>query len=89
MIIPVLILTLLTGCALSGEKSLPVTILPDIPVDLLTCYKNTTTWPENKALTVGEVEKLWKTDRLSLIKLNDCYKRLVIIYGEAKQGVTK
>jgi hypothetical protein len=46
-------------------------------------------WDGDKELTVGDVERLWKTDRLRLKKLNTCFSRLVNLYETTREGLAK
>lgn len=74
----------LAGCVTSNEyEPRPVTILPDIPSDLKLCRTGPTDFNPQK-LSAGEIEKLWKRDRIRLIKVNNCYIRLQEMYVGAR-----
>jgi len=80
-----LIATALAGCATSVEPPAPPApapiIIPTVPPDVLACVKGPSDVPDS-ALDACQVEKLWKTYRASLAKVNACLHRVVCQYQE-------
>jgi hypothetical protein len=78
----------LAGCATSSNAPAPVVeapVIPAVPADVLA-------WPvtsPDRELDAGEVEKLWKTDRAALARVNACLHRLVCQYQEVRQEIGK
>lgn len=68
----------LGACASSG--SLPRSQLPALPADVTTCFRDVVDVPD-RALTVAEVEQLWKQDRVRAAASKRCGARLVNWYG--------
>lgn len=71
---------LLAGCATSDSPPpapppAPPN-LPAVPADVLACAQDPTD-PPDRDLDAGEVERLWKTDRAALAKVNGCLRRLI------------
>jgi hypothetical protein len=60
------------------------TPLPPIPADLQACFKASGVNLPDRALTVGEVEKLWAQDRLRIAVMRRCGTRLVAWYSELR-----
>jgi hypothetical protein len=80
---------LLTGC--SASLPVPLTVAPNIPAipaDVEACRQDPTQRPEGK-LTAGETEKLWRTDRYRLMRVNGCFWRLICQYHEVRQEIGK
>ena len=82
--IPVLALTamLLTACEEFGSPP-ATTQLPPIPEDIRTCFVGVVDIPD-RALTVGDVERLWKTDRVRSIIMRRCGLRVLTFYDELR-----
>ena len=79
-----LIATLLAGCDPSDSRLPPPgTRLPAIPADIRTCFKGVVEIPD-RDLTVGDVEKLWKQDRVRAVVSQRCGTRLVGWYGQLR-----
>lgn len=67
-------LMLLVGCNQSADLPSP-SQLPHPPADIQQCFRDAVGIP-NRALTAGEVEALWKDDRVR-VKINKlCGNRL-------------
>jgi hypothetical protein len=71
--------TALTGCV-NSSKPPPATPLPPLPTDLKSCLKGAGVNIPDRALTVGEVEKLWVKDRLRIVIMRKCGVRVVAWY---------
>jgi hypothetical protein len=87
----VLLATCLAGCATSSNAPAPVVeapVIPAVPADVLACARGPVT-PPDRELDAGEVEKLWKTDRATLARVNACLRRLVCQYQELRQEIGK
>lgn len=69
---------LLAGCVTSGRVTLS-TQLPPVPNEFRTCFKGVVAI-KDAPLTVGEVEALWKNDRVRAVATDRCGKRLVSWY---------
>jgi hypothetical protein len=81
----------LAGCATSGEAPAPVVetpLIPAVPADVLACARGPVT-PPDRELDAGEVEKLWKTDRAALARVNGCLRRLVCQYQDLRAEIGK
>lgn len=81
---------LLAGCAASGD-ALPdptAAYIPQLPADVLACRQSPTIIPDRE-LTAGEVERLWKTDRARLAKVNGCFGRAICQYQYVAAGLAK
>jgi hypothetical protein len=59
-----------------------------VPVDVLFRAKRPVT-PPDRELDAGEVEKLWKTDRAALARVNACLRRLVCQYQDVRAEIGK
>lgn len=77
----------MTGLLLAGcdESSSPPasTPLPEIPADIRACFAGVVDVPD-RALTYGEVERLWKSDRVRAVVMRRCGLRLVAFYEELR-----
>lgn len=40
-----------------------------------------------RKLTVGEMERLWKTDRRTLAEVNSCFERIVCQYHQVRKEI--
>lgn len=60
--------------------------IPAVPADIEACEREPT-WKPAVALTQGEVEKLWKTDRLRLALVNACFRRIVCMYHDVRKEI--
>jgi hypothetical protein len=73
----------LTGCVSSSSPP-PATLLPPLPTELRSCLKGAGVTIPDRALTVGEVEKLWAKDRLKIVVMRKCGARLVRWYDHLR-----
>jgi hypothetical protein len=71
---------LLAGCGPS-DNATPVSSLPYPPSDIQTCFRGAANIPD-RALTMAEVETLWKQDRIRSVVEAKCGKRLLAWYGQ-------
>jgi hypothetical protein len=73
----------LAGCV-ESSKPPAHTPLPPIPADIQACLKGAGVKIPDRALTVGEVERLWGQDRLRIVVMRRCGGRLVAWYEELR-----
>lgn len=52
--------------------------LPTVPADIQACFRTGPVKVPQKALTVAEVESLWKQDRIKQVVMRACGERLAI-----------
>lgn len=76
-------LTLLAGCAPSNSVT---STLPTVPTDIQVCFRQSAMKVPEKALTVAEVESLWKQDRVKQAALRRCGQRLITWYESIRRG---
>ena len=77
-----LVAMLLAGC------QQPATVhgsLPTVPADIQTCFRGGPVAVPVKALTVAEVESLWKEDRVKQVVLRQCGNRFLAWYGDLQK----
>jgi predicted small secreted protein len=60
--------------------------LPGVPADIQTCFRAGPAKVPQKALTVAEVESLWKQDRVHEVVLQRCGKRFLAWYGDLQRA---
>jgi hypothetical protein len=78
-ILPVLALLLLAACTPPGVD--PASTLPTVPADIQACFRtNGPVKVPQKALTIAEVESLWKEDRVRAVVLRKCGNRFLAWY---------
>ena len=81
---PVLALLFLAGCAPPGSVS---GSLPTVPADIQACFRtNGPVKVPQKALTIAEVESLWKDDRLHEVVLRKCGNRFLNWYNGLRRS---
>jgi hypothetical protein len=73
----------LAGCV-ESTKPPAHTPLPQIPADLRACFKASGVTIPARALTVGEVERLWGQDRLRIAVLRRCGARTLRWYTDLR-----
>lgn len=60
--------------------------LPTVPADIQSCFRtNGPVKVPHKALTVAEVESLWKEDRVRAVVLRKCGDRFLAWYGDLQR----
>lgn len=65
----------------------PDTQLPQLPAALRKCIEDARGVPlPDRALTVGEVERLWKTDRKTIVVQRQCGKQILAWYDTLRKG---
>lgn len=74
---------LLSACVGSGDKPPASAVLPLIPADIRACFVGVVEIPAGR-LTVGQVERLWKSDRVRAIAMRRCGARLIKFYDDLK-----
>ncbi|ODM77812.1 hypothetical protein [Bradyrhizobium elkanii] len=60
--------------------------IPPMPADVAACERAPVDTPD-RDLDAGEIERLWKTDRAALAKVNACLRRAVCQYQDVREGV--
>jgi hypothetical protein len=81
LLIPVLFL--LAGCA--GSPSVP-SQLPPVPADIQQCFRIGVGKVPPRALTVAEVETLWKNDRVRAVVMQRCGNRFLAWYDSLRRS---
>ena len=81
MLALVLIAPLLGACDVSGNIAPPATTLPYPPADIQSCFRGAANLPD-RALSMSEVEALWKQDRIRAVAEAKCGKRLLEWYSQ-------
>lgn len=59
-----------------------------MPADVLACAREPVDTPDRE-LDAGEIERLWKTDRAALAKVNSCLQRLICQDQAARADIGK
>ena len=68
---------LLAGCVDDRMRNLPPnTPLPPLPADLVQCLQRYGVDVPRRRLTVGEVERLWRHDRVTIVAMRQCGARI-------------
>lgn len=78
----VLISMALAGCETSGNP--PASQLPPVPTDIQMCFRASAAVIPERALTVYDVESLWKVDRVRFVVMKKCGVRLIAWYNELR-----
>lgn len=78
----VLIALALAGCQPSGTAS---GALPGVPADIQACFRAGPVKVPLKALTVAEVESLWKQDRVRSAVMQACGNRFLAWYDDLQK----
>ncbi|MHC1943437.1 hypothetical protein IF803_03525 [Bradyrhizobium sp. UFLA06-06] len=60
--------------------------IPPMPADVAACERAPVDTPD-RDLDAGEIERLWKTDRAALAKVNACLRRAVCQYQDVREGI--
>ena len=77
-------LLLLAACNQPQVVLPPNTQLPPFPPDLVACFSKAGVDIPKKPLTAGEVEKLWASDRLTIVAKQQCGARAVAWYNSLR-----
>jgi hypothetical protein len=83
MPIAVSIATLLAGCGLSAETNFQ---LPPAPADIQACFRRAAVAIPDRALSVADVESLWKRDRVRGVVMAQCGQRFLAWYEDIRKG---
>lgn len=75
--------TLLVGCGESNSGRVQGE-LPTVPADIQSCFREGVGNVPEKALTVAEVETLWKHDRVRAVVMQKCGQRFLAWYGSLR-----
>jgi hypothetical protein len=59
--------------------------LPTVPADIQACFRTGPVKVPQKALTVAEVESLWKQDRIKQVVMRACGERFLAWYGDLQK----
>lgn len=82
----------LTACV-KKEAPPPVVIvkpnLIEIPADLRACAETSGVVIPARALTVAEVERLWKDDRVRFAIVRGCFRRALAFYDSQKKRIAQ
>jgi hypothetical protein len=82
--LPLLAMLLLAGCNPPGSVT---STLPMAPADIQACFRtHSPVKVPRKALTVAEVESLWKEDRVRAVVLRKCGTRFLSWYEALQRG---
>lgn len=79
---------LVAGLALAGCNDPGATVsgsLPSVPADIQACFRGGPVKVPQKALTVAEVESLWKEDRVRLVVMQKCGQRFLAWQGDLQK----
>jgi len=83
------LLMLLAGCATSASVAPPpAALVPEPPADIRACFVGVVDIPV-RDLTVAEVERLWKQDRIRAVAMQRCGQRLLTWIDELREGLAK
>lgn len=74
----------LAGCGQSGQPSVSGS-LPTVPADIQACFRAGPTKVPQTALSVAEVESLWKQDRVRVVVEQRCGKRFLAWYADLQK----
>lgn len=77
-----LVVLLLAGCQPSSTTSGQ---LPTVPADIQACFRQGPVKVPPKALSVAEVESLWKQDRVRSAVMQACGQRFLAWYGDLQK----
>jgi hypothetical protein len=85
------LLVALTACAKAPAPT-PIVVktnLIAIPADLRKCVETSGVDIPDRALTIAEVERLWKQDRVRIAVLRGCAKRALAFYDAQRKRLSK
>lgn len=75
----------LLAIALGGCASQVGGTLPAVPADIQACFRHGAVIVPARALSVAEVESLWKKDRVRLAVERSCGRRFLAWYGDLQK----
>lgn len=76
---------LLAGCGASDNEKIQ-SDLPGVPADIQSCFREGVGDVPDKALTVAEVESLWKHDRVRAVVMQKCGQRFLAWYRNIQKN---
>jgi hypothetical protein len=82
----------LTACVSKPVAPPVIVIKPnliEIPADLRACAETSGVKIPAGPLTVGQVERLWKDDRVRIVILRNCARRALAFYDAQKKRLAK
>lgn len=82
LLLPVLLL--LTACGPDGT-TVPSS-LPPVPSDIQQCFRVGVGKVPPRALTIAEVEALWKNDRVKAVVMQRCGNRFIAWYDSLRRS---
>lgn len=74
---------LLGGCNPPGTS--PSGSLPTVPADIQACFRKAAVTIPDRALSVADVESLWKQDRIRLVAMRNCGNRFLAWYSDLQR----
>lgn len=77
-----LMLSLLSGCGPDGATVSGS--LPPVPADIQQCFRVGVSKVPPRALTIAEVESLWKIDRIKNVVMQRCGNRFIAWYDSLR-----
>lgn len=80
----ILAVLFVAGCTPPGGTS-PSGSLPTVPADIQACFRKAAATIPDRALTVADVESLWKRDRKTLVIQRQCGNRFLAWYGDLQR----
>lgn len=82
------VFVVLAALALAGcnptEGTPPKQKLPPLPADLVACFQKSGVDIPQRDLTVEDVERLWKSDRMRIVVMRNCGLRVTSWYGDLR-----
>lgn len=73
---------MLAACQQTGTVS---SALPTVPADIQSCFRQGAVAIPDRALTVADVESLWKKDRVRIAVQRSCGQRFLAWYADLQQ----
>lgn len=74
---------ILAGC--TPPRDTPSGSLPGVPADIQACFRKAAVTIPNRALTVADVESLWKQDRVRFVAMRQCGNRFLAWYSDLQR----
>lgn len=82
LIIALVAAALLAGCTATTTTRAQ---LPVVPADIQTCFRHGAADVPQRALSVAEVEALWKKDRVRIVVIQTCGERFLAWYSDLQK----